>query len=323
MPKVIRANSHGDMESDFIKRGKHSNLGRRILKHKFVYLLILPGALYFLLFKFGVMWGVLLAFQNYNPVAGVRGSDWVGLDNFINLFKDDNFYLMLRNTLAINLLSLVFMFPTPIVLALMLNEVRHEAFKKINQSIVYMPHFLSWVIVAGLTFLILSSDMGILNKIISGWGYKPISFLTEPKYFWGILVIQSIWKEVGWGTIIFLAAMAGVDPQRYEAAVVDGATRWRQIWHITLPAIQPTIVILLILKLGQMVDIGFEQVLLMMSPLVLKVAQVFDTYAYQQGILYGEFSLGVTVGLFKGVVGLALVLISNYIVRKMGHEGIY
>ncbi|MCZ8517097.1 ABC transporter permease subunit [Paenibacillus filicis] len=300
-----------------------SKLGIRILQHKYMYLLALPGILYFILFKFVPMWGLILAFMKYNPYAGIMGSEWIGVKNFTELFSDSKFYIMLRNTFAINLFGLIFMFPLPILLALMLNEVRHEAFKRINQSIVYLPHFLSWVVVASMTFFILSSDVGIVNKLIAGAGHERIAFLSNPNYFWGLLTAQNMWKEAGWGTIIFLAAMAGVDPQRYEAAVVDGASRWRQIWHITLPAIRPTIIILLILRLGHMADVGFEQVLLMTNPLVMSVAEVFDTYAYSIGILKGQVSVGITVGMFKGVVGLVLVLTSNYIVKKMGHDGIY
>ncbi|WP_338119928.1 ABC transporter permease [Paenibacillus thalictri] len=294
-----------------------------MMQYKMMYLLALPGLAFFILFKFVPMWGLLLAFQQYNPYVGISGSEWVGLKHFIELFTDHNFYIMLRNTFAINLFGLIFMFPLPILLALMLNEVRHEVFKRVNQSIVYLPHFLSWVVVASLTFIILSSDIGIINKIMSEMGYERVAFLSNPNYFWGLITAQNMWKEAGWGTIIFLAAMAGVDPQRYEAAVVDGASRFRQIWHITLPAIRPTIIILLILRLGHMADVGFEQVLLMMNPLVTSVAEVFDTYAYSIGILKGQVSVGVTVGMFKGVVGLVLVLVSNYVVKKMGHEGIY
>ncbi|MBD2848556.1 sugar ABC transporter permease [Paenibacillus sp. IB182496] len=304
-------------------QGYWPRLGRRLLQYRTMYVLALPGILYFLLFKLAPLWGLLLAFQNFNPYLGFFGSEWVGLAHFEALFTDRNFYMMLRNTFAINLFGLVFMFPLPIILALMLNEVRHEAFKRINQSIVYLPHFLSWVVVASMTFFLLSTDVGIVNKLVGEAGFPRISFLSEPDYFWGMITAQTMWKEAGWGTIIFLAAMAGVDPQRYEAAVVDGANRWRQIWHITLPAIRPTIIILLILRLGQMADVGFEQMLLMMNPLVMQVAEVFDTYAYTQGILRGQISTGVTVGMFKGVVGFVLVVGSNYIVKKMGQEGIY
>lgn len=305
------------------KSGYWYRLGIRMLQHKYMYTLALPGILYFVLFKFVPLLGLMLAFKDYNPFSGFTGSEWVGMKHFKELFADNNFYIMLRNTFAINIFGLVFMFPLPIVLALMLNEVRHEVFKRINQSIVYLPHFLSWVVVASMTFFVLSTDVGIVNKLITESGGESIAFLSNPNYFWGLITAQTMWKDAGWGTIIFLAAMAGVDPQRYEAAVVDGASRWRQIWHITLPAIRPTIFILLILRLGHMADVGFEQVLLMMNPLVSSLAEVFDTYAYTQGILRGQISAGVTVGMFKGVVGFVLVMASNYVVKKLGHEGIY
>jgi len=299
------------------------SLLRRMAQHKSIYLLVLPGVLYFALFKFVPLWGLLLAFKEYNPFLGFRGSPWIGAELFADLFRSSNFYTMLRNTFMINLFGLVFLFPVPIALALMLNEVRHEAFKRIQQSIVYLPHFLSWVVVASMTFFLLSVDVGIVNKALFSFGYEPISFLSDPRYFWATITAQNMWKEAGWGTIIFLAAMAGVDPQRYEAAVMDGASRWRQIWHITLPAIRPTIIILLILRLGNMADVGFEQVLLMQNPLVMPVAEVFDTYAYSRGILSGQISVGVAVGMFKGVVGFVLVMGSNYVVKRLGHEGIY
>jgi putative aldouronate transport system permease protein len=295
----------------------------RIIQHRYIYLLLLPGCLYFIIFKFLPMWGLLLAFQNYSPYTGFWHSDWVGFKHFIDFFKDDHFYLMLRNTILINIFGLIFFFPLPVVLSIMLNEVRHEVFKRINQSVVYMPHFLSWVVVASMTYFLVNTDVGIFNKMLYNMGLERIAFLSNPNYFWGIITAQTIWKDVGWGTIIFLAAMAGVDPQRYEAAVVDGAGRWRQIWHITLPAIRPTIIILLVLRLGHMADVGFEQILLMINPLVISVADVFDTYAFTQGILKGQISVGVTVGFFKGAVGLLLVVTSNYIVKKMGQEGIY
>ncbi|TVY09254.1 sugar ABC transporter permease [Paenibacillus cremeus] len=290
---------------------------------KWMYVLALPGILYFILFKFVPLWGLMIAFKEYNPFQGFWGSRWIGFTNFTDLFSSQIFYLMLRNTFAVNIFSIIFMFPLPILLALMLNEVRHEAFKRINQSIVYLPHFLSWVVVASMTFFMLSTDVGLINKLFSAVGIGPVSFLSNPDYFWGLLTAQSMWKEVGWGTIIFLAAMAGVDPQQYEAAVIDGASRMKQIWHVTLPAIRPTIIILLILRLGHMADVGFEQILLMNNPLVTSVSQVFDTYAYTIGILGGKVSVGVTVGMFKGVVGLVLVMISNYAVKKLGQEGIY
>lgn len=302
---------------------KSTGFWAKIYKHRYTYLLVIPGFLFFVVFKFGPMWGLILAFQNYNPYQGITGSEWVGFENFKDLFNSTYFYIMLRNTLVINILNIVFFFPIPIFLAIMLNEVRHDTFKKINQTIVYLPHFLSWVVIASITFFIFSADVGAINKVLSNMGFERISFLTKNQFFWGLLTLQNIWKDAGWGTIIFLAAIAGVDPQRYEAAVIDGANRMRQIYHITLPAIRPTIIILLILRMGHMVDVGFEQVLLMMNPLVNNVAEVFDTYAYNQGVLRGRLSVGVTVGMFKGVVGLILIVIANQIAKRLGNEGIY
>ncbi|MEC0270352.1 MULTISPECIES: ABC transporter permease [Paenibacillus] len=307
----------------FTANGYWKQLSKRMMQYKLIYLLALPGIVFFIVFKLVPLFGLLLAFKDYSPYLGFTGSEWVGFKHFRDLFADQNFYIMLRNTLAINVFGIVFMFPLPILLSLMLNEVRHEVFKRFNQSIVYLPHFLSWVVVSSMTFFVLSTDVGLVNKLISAAGFETISFLSEPKYFWGLITAQTMWKEVGWSTIIFLAAMAGVDPQRYEAAVVDGANRFRQIWHITLPAIRSTIIILLILRIGQITDVGFEQMLLMMNPLVMQVAQVFDTYAYTQGILRGQISAGITIGMFKGVVGFILVMTSNYMVKKLGHEGIY
>jgi len=296
---------------------------KQIIVHRYFYLLIFPGCVYFFLFKFIPMWGILIAFQEYNPFAGMLNSKWVGFKYFSELFGYDHFYILLRNTLGINMMSLFLYFPIPILLALMLNELRNEVFKRINQSIFYLPHFLSWVVVAGLTFFMLSTDVGAVNKILHNLGMPRIAILSDSSFFWLLITLQTIWKDAGWGTIIFLAAIAGVNPSLYESAVVDGAGRMRQIWHITLPAIRHVVVILLILRLGHMMDVGFEQLLLMMNPLVMNVADVFDTYAYNYGVLRGEISTGVAVGLFKGVIGLILVLGANLLSKKMGEEGIF
>ncbi|SDO24535.1 putative aldouronate transport system permease protein [Paenibacillus sp. yr247] len=315
--------THQVIVSEMLMSRSKSTTWKKMLQYRYMYVLVLPGLFYFLIFKIVPFWGLAAAFQDYSPLLGIFHSKWVGFKHFTDLFQYEHFYILFRNTLLINIFSLVFLFPLPILLAVMLNEVRHEVFKRINQSIVYMPHFLSWVIIASLTFFLLSTDIGLVNKAIRGAGNEAIAFMQEPKYFWGLLTIQNMWKDTGWGTIIFLAAIAGVDPSRYEAAVMDGASRMKQIWHITLPAIRPTILILLILKLGHLADVSFEQILLMINPLVLSVGDVFDTYSYQQGILSGQTSVGVAVGMFKGIVGLILVVISNYIVKKLGHEGIY
>lgn len=294
-----------------------------MVKHKYIYLLAFPSIIYFLVFKYAPMWGILLAFQEYSPFKGFIGSKWVGFEHFETLFTHDMFWVLLRNTLGINLMNLIFFFPLPIVLALMLNEVKIEPVKRVIQSIVYLPHFLSMVIIVGFTYFFFSTDIGLINKGLMAMGFEPFSFLTNPDYFWGLLTIQSIWKEVGWGTIIFLAAIAGVDQQLYEASIVDGAGRFRRLWHITLPAIRGTIVILLIMRLGHMMDVGFEQVLLMQNPLVMQVGEVFDTYVYKQGILSGQTSYSIAVGLFKSIVGLVLVVLANRLAKKLGEEGLY
>ncbi|MBB6632850.1 sugar ABC transporter permease [Cohnella thailandensis] len=289
----------------------------------FLYLLVLPGLLFFLIFKYVPMWGVLISFQNYSPYLGLWHSEWVGFAHFDRLFSNPDFFLLLRNTLAINALNLIFFFPLPIMLSLTMNEIRTRWFKGAVQSVIYLPHFLSWVVIAGISLIMLSESEGIVNGLIAAAGGERIDFLTNPRYFWGVLTVQSIWKEVGWGTVIFLAAIAGVDVQLYEAAKLDGAGKLRQIWHVTLPAIRNVIIILLILRIGHMMDVGFEQVYLMMNGTVSEVAEVFDTYVYRAGILQGQFSFSTAVGLFKSVVGLVLVVIANRLSKKFGEEGLY
>jgi putative aldouronate transport system permease protein len=300
-----------------------SGLWTRISRYKFIYLLIMPGFLYFVLFKYVPMWGLLLSFKDYNPFQGFWQSPWVGLEHFRVFFAKDDFWMLMRNTLMISLMNIVLFFPLPIALSILLNEVRREGFKRVIQSIVYLPHFMSWVVVASFTVLFFSMDVGLVNKALNALGYEPVAILTKPQYFWGMLTAQSIWKEVGWGTIIFLASIAGIDQQLYEAAIVDGAGRWKQIWHITLPSISGTIVILLILRMGNMLDVGFEQILLMLNSLVLPVGEVFDTYTYKQGILSGQFSYSTAVGLFKSLIGLVLVVGADRVAKKLGYGGLY
>jgi putative aldouronate transport system permease protein len=294
-----------------------------VKRDKFLYLLALPGLAYFLIFRYVPMWGILISFQDYSPYQGLWRSPWVGFEHFHRFFSNPDFFVLFRNTMAINLLNLAFFFPLPILLSLMLNEVRQMAYKKIIQSIVYLPHFLSWVIIVGISFLLLSTGDGLINKLLVTFGLGKIDFLTNKNYFWGILTLQSIWKDAGWGTIIFLAAMAGIDPQLYEAAKIDGAGRFRQIWHVTLPGIRSVIVILLILRIGHIMDVGFEQVFLMMNGAVSDVADVFDTYVYRLGVKQGQFSFSTAVGLFKSTVGLLLVIGANKLAKKFGEDGVY
>ncbi|WP_187273980.1 ABC transporter permease subunit [Paenibacillus sp. N3.4] len=298
-------------------------LKRDLRRDKYLYLLALPGLLFFFIFKYVPMGGVVIAFQNYSPFAGILKSEWVGLEHFQRFFSTPDFILLFRNTMAISLMNLIFFFPLPIALSLLLNELRSVVFKRTVQSIVYMPHFLSWVIIAGITFQLFGKGEGLVNKILELLGASRIDVLTNPHMFWIMLTLQSIWKECGWGTILFLAAMAGIDPQVYEAAKIDGAGRLRQMWHITLPAIRNVIIILMILRLGRTMDVGFEQVFLMYNGAVSEVAEVFDTYVYRVGIQQAQFSYSAAVGLFKSVVGLLLVVLANRFAKRMGEEGVY
>lgn len=307
----------------FKEKGKRKSLWHGLRRDKFLYLLMFPGLVFFILFKYVPMWGIVIAFQDYSPYLGVVQSKWVGFEHFNRLFSNPDFVKLLRNTTMISIMSLLFFFPMPIIFSLLLNEVRNVVFKRILQSIVYLPHFLSWVIIAGITFLLFSQTSGIVNLLLASYGEDKVDFLTNSDMFWWLLTAQSIWKDTGWGTIIFLAAIAGVDPQQFEAAKIDGANRLRQVWHITLPAIRSVILILLILRLGHVMDVGFEQVFLMMNGAVSEVADVFETYVYRMGIQSGQFSYSTAVGLFKSVIGLVLVIVSNRIAKRLGEEGVY
>ncbi len=296
---------------------------RRLQKDKWLYILLLPGLLYFLLFKYVPMWGVLLAFQNYQPFVGFWKSEWVGLEHFQLFFSNPEFFMLLRNTLLLSFYNLVFFFPAPIVLAILLNEIRRAWFKRSIQTLIYIPHFISMVIVASMTYVFLTTAGGPVNELLFAYTGQKIEFLASPDWFRPLIILQTIWKECGWGTIIFLAALAAVDVEQYEAAIMDGANRWKQIWHITLPSIRSTIIILLILRMGNVLENGFEQIYLMLNPLNRSVAEVFDTYVYAMGITQGAFSYSTAVGLFKAIVGVILVLGSNYLAKRFGQSGLY
>ena len=288
-----------------------------------MYLLMLPGIIYFVIFKYVPMAGLVISFQNYSPYLGILGSEWVGLEHFKTFFMNPDFKMLLVNTFSISILNLVFFFPMPIILALLLNEIKNKFMKKSIQTMIYIPHFISMVIVASITFTLLNTDSGVINQIIYSLTGNKLEFLSDPKYFRWIIVIQNIWKETGWGMIIFLAALAGVDTQLYEAAQVDGAGKLRQVWHVTLPAIKSTIIIMLIMKVGTLLNTGFEQIFLMKNSLNSSVAEVFDTYVYTLGITQGAFSYSTAVGMFKSVVATVMVLTTNWICKKCGETGLY
>ncbi|MNW32133.1 putative multiple-sugar transport system permease YteP [compost metagenome] len=299
------------------------SLSKSILKNGALYFMILPGFLYFVIFKYLPMFGLVIAFQDYKPYQGIIGSRWVGLAHFERLFAEPMFLNILVNTLVLFFMNLIFFFPVPIILALMLNEVRQQAFKRVIQTMVYIPHFMSWVIIVSISFVMLSMDRGLVNELLVAGGFEKVNFLLNPDWFRPTYILQIIWREAGWGTIIYLAAMASIDPQLYEASRIDGAGRFRQIWHITLPSIRSVIVILLLLKIGDVLEVGFEHIFLLLNAMNREVGEVFDTYVYLAGLQQGQFSYSAAVGFFKSFVGLALVVTANWLSKKFGEEGIY
>lgn len=287
-----------------------------------LFLIALPGLAHFLVFKYIPIAGNLIAFQDYNLFAGLLHSEWVGFKHFIFMFEYSEFMMVLENTLKLGLYSIVFGFPAPLFLALLLNEIRLQWFKRTTQTLLYLPHFLSWVIVGGIFTELLSLD-GLINQMLGKFGGEAVSFLTEPQYFLGILVSLGIWKEVGWSMIIYLAAITGINPNLYEAAMVDGAGRFKQVWHITLPSLMPAIVVLLLLRIGNLLDANVEQVLFFLNPLVRDVGEVFDTYVYRVGLMGGQYSYTTAIGIFKAVVSIILVVGLNKLSRKTTGESIY
>ncbi len=297
-------------------------LGSNILRDKWLYLLLLPGLIYFIIFKYVPMGGVVIAFQNYVPYSGISGSEWVGFKWFSYFFSNPAFGRLLSNTLILSLMNIIFFFPAPIILALLLNEMRHERYKKTLQTFIYVPHFISIVIVVSITSVMFGTS-GIVYKATAALMGKPVKFMTDPSVFRWMIIGQTIWKETGWGTIIFLAALTSVDVQLYEAAMVDGAGRWRQLWHITLPAIRSTIVLLLVLRMGSVLDTGYEHLLLMANALNRRVAETFDVFVYNQGIGNSQFSYATAVGLFKAIISVTLVVSANKLAHRLGEQGLY
>lgn len=291
---------------------------KRIRTTKYLQLLILPGIVWYVLFHYVPMWGVLVAFQDFNARLGILGSPWVGFEHFLRFFRHPNFYRLLRNTFLLSLNSLLWGFMPPILLALFLSEVRSPIYKKLVQTVSYLPHFISTVIIVGMLTLFLSPQNGFINLILVRlFGIKPIYFMAEPAWFRTLYISSDIWQGVGWGAIIYLAALTQVDPQLYEAATIDGASRVRQMWSISVPSILPTTIILLILRMGGLFSVGFEKVLLMYSPGTYDTSDVISTFVYRRGLQYAEFSFGAAVGLFNSAINLVLLVLSNWVSRRM------
>ena len=307
----------GIEQGDEIIIKKQVGFWKHVMLHKWLYIMLVPGILYFAIFRYAPMWGIIIAFQNYVPHLGVFGSEFIGFGWFQEFFSSPDFMRLLRNTLALGFLNITIGFVVPIILALLLNEMRIQVFKRCIQTAIYVPHFVSWTIVASLTTVLLTSNGGFLFELLNSIFGREIHVLTDPRLFRPMIVIQGIWKSSGFGTIIYLAALASVDVEQYEAAIVDGAGRFKRLWHITLPAIRSTIVILLILNCGSFLSTGFDQIFLMTNSLNRSVADVFDVFVYNIGIGSGMFSYATAVGLFRSLVGIILIVTANLVAKKI------
>ncbi|MGN7763494.1 ABC transporter permease [Paenibacillus sp. 22594] len=292
-------------------------------RDRYLYLFLIPAMSYFFLFKFVTLYGELIAFKDFRLLDGVWGSPWVGLKHFRALFQSADFWQVLRNTLLLNLYNLVFAFPAPILLALLLNELRVNWFKRTVQNLLYLPFFISWVVLAGIIVSLLSPSTGVVNAALQAMGVDPVYFMTSTFWWPVVFIMSTIWQSAGWGTIIYMAAISSIDPGLYEAAKIDGATKMRQIWHITLPGIRGTIGVLLVLQMGKMMDVGFEHIFNLQNAAVFSVSDVISTFVYRTGLQNAQYSLATAVGLFQALIGLILVLTVNKIVKKLGEGGLW
>lgn len=297
---------------------KWRNVIHQMRSEYHLYLMFLPVIVYFLLFKyFPVVLAVFMSLTDYDIYKGFSECNFVGLKNFLEFFNSIYFVRLLKNTMGINLLNLLFAFTSPILFTLLLNEITRKTPKRIVQTISYLPHFVSTVVVASILVTFLSPSTGLVNHILVHLGGSPISFLQDPKYFWGIMTVQAVWKETGWGAIIYIAALTGINTELYEAASMDGAGRLRQAWHITLPGIAPTIIVMLLIRIGNLLEVGYEMIILLYSPAIYSTADVFSTYVYRRGILEASYSYSAAVGLFQSVIGFVLVAGANRLSRKL------
>jgi putative aldouronate transport system permease protein len=306
-----------------MERSNSKRWGKDIRREWDLYLLLLPGVLCVLLFRYTPMYGIVIAFKDFNIFDGMAASPWVGWKHFEKLFTYQDFLTVFKNTLIISFMKIGILFPLPILVALLLNELKNVIFKRTVQTVIYLPHFLSWVIVSGLFIDILSTNGGLVNKMLTGMGFEPIAFFMDNSVFRGVLVTSAGWKETGWSTIVYLAAFTSIDPQLYEAARMDGAGRLKQVWHITLPGIVPTILLMFILRLGSILEAGTEQILVMYNPTVYKTADVIGSYVYRMGLGNQDYSFTTAVGLFESVIAFILVVSGNALSRKYLQRGIW
>jgi putative aldouronate transport system permease protein len=305
------------------QRGRASRLLLDIWNTRYLQLMIIPFLIYFIIFKYIPIYGVTIAFKDYKVVRGIAGSPWVGLRHFMTFFKGPYFVRLVRNTLLLNVYNLVFTFPLPIIFALLLNEVRPLIFKKFVQTVSYLPHFISLAAVIGMLVMFVSPGTGIVNKIITALGGEAIYFMAEPRWFRPLYVISGVWIGLGWSAIIYIAALAGVDVELYEAASIDGATRVKLMWHVSLPSIKNTVVVMLILRIGQMMSLGAEKVLLMYNELTFDTADVISTFVYRRGLQYAEYSFSTAVDVFNSIINIILLVTANSLSRKYADSSLW
>lgn len=302
---------------------KKESVFRQYVKHKYLFLLLLPTIIYFVIFHYLPMYGVVIAFKEFYPLKGIMGSDWIGFENFKQLFSGIYFWPVLKNTLIISFSNLLFGFPMPIILSIILNEVRCKWFKKGVQTITYLPHFIGWVVLAGIVQQVLSPSTGIINYVIQALGGEPIFFMGTKECFRPIIVLSNIWRNCGWQSVIYMAAIMGIDAELYEAADLDGASRIQKILHITIPSIAPTIVIMFIFAIGGVMNDDFDQIYNMLNPVVMSVGDVIGTYTYRVGLQQMNYGYATAVGLFKNVVALILISVSNFVSRKVSGNSLW
>ncbi|MCT4544887.1 MAG: ABC transporter permease subunit [Vallitalea sp.] len=309
------------MENTYKKNKK--SVWQEYKKNKYLFLLLLPVIVYFIIFHYVPMYGAIISFKEFYPRLGIWGSKWVGLEHFKRLFSGIYFFPVLRNTLIISFGKLLFGFPAPIILCILLNEVRRKRFKKAVQTITYLPHFISWVVLAGIVMEVLSPSRGIINYIIQAIGFDPIFFIAEKNWFRKVVVSSSIWRNTGWETVIYMAAIVGINPQLYESAEIDGANRFKKIFHITLPSITPTIIIMLIFAIGRIITDDFDQIYNLLNAKVMDVGDVISTYTYRVGLEQMNYSYSAAVGLFKNIISLVMVMTSNFIAKKISGNSLW
>lgn len=304
-------------------RDKLKRNWKQILKDYQLYVMLIPFVLYFALFVYRPMGGLQIAFKDYSVYKGIEGSPWVGLENFRTFFESPYSWRLIRNTLLISLYGLIFAFPSSIVLALLLNEVRCKLFKSTVQTFTYLPHFISTVVIAGMVTSFLAPSNGLINIIIEMFGGEKVYFLSQAKYFRTIYTVMGIWQGVGYGSIVYLAALSGIDQELYEACTIDGGGKLKQLWHITLPGLLPTIVTMLIIRIGNIMNVGYESIILLYQPSTYETADIISTYMFRMGLEEGNYSLSAAVGMFNSVIGFVLVIAANKISNKLAGSGIW